>query len=406
MLRFINKFISKVANKHAPLRKKTIRGNHAYFVNKELHKAIFTRSRLRNKMCQNPISENINTYKKQRNKCVSLRRQYIKQHLAKITEKCVTTNKEFWNFIKPFVTNKGFSNKNNDIILKNKKKIINDEKKLANLFNSHYINIVEIGSGIKPETISSTCHINDADEIQHIVNLHKDHPRNKQIKEKIIPENNKKQVIFSLKPTTIDNVKKLLSKIDTKKAVGIDTIPRKLIKMVSNFSSPILTTAINSSVENNVFPENTKVATVVPLDKGKPDKNDISNFRPVSLLNTFSKFCERVIKGQLVLSMENYFSPLASVYRKNYSTQHVITHLAEEWLEHLDENFVVGAVLTDMSKAFDCIARDLLIAKLAAYCFSDTALRYVYSYLSNCKQCVYINNTYSNYQKIIFGLPQ
>ena len=59
-----------------------------------------------------------------------------------------------------------------------------------------------------------------------------------------------------------------------------------------------------------------------------------------------------------------------------------------------------------MSKAFDCIARDLLIAKLAAYCFSDTALRYVYSYLSNCKQCVYINNTYSNYQKIISGLPQ
>ena len=97
---------------------------------------------------------------------------------------------------------------------------------------------------------------------------------------------------------------------------------------------------------------------------------------------------------------------MASVYRKNYSTQYVITHLAEEWLEHLDENFVVGAVLTDMSKAFDCIARDLLIAKLAAYCFSDTALRYVYSYLSNCKQCVYINNTYSNYQKIISGLPQ
>ena len=236
--------------------------------------------------------------------------------------------------------------------------------------------------------------------------MHKDHPRNKQIKEKIIPENNKKQVIFSLKPTTIDNVKKLLSKIDTKKAVGIDTIPRKLIKMVSNFSSPILTTAINSSVENNVFPENTKVATVFPLDKGKPDKNDISNFRPVSLLNTFSKFCERVIKGQLVLSMENYFSPLASVYRKNYSTQHVITHLVEEWREHLDENFVVGAVLTDLSKAFNCIAHGLLIAKLAAYCFSDAALCCGYSYLSKRKQCVRINNTYSNYQKIISDVPQ
>ena len=99
--------------------------------------------------------------------------------------------------------------------------------------------------------------------------------------------------------------------------------------------------------------------------------------------------------------MENYFSPMVSAYRKNYSKQHVITRLVEEWREHLGENFVVGAVLTDLSKVFDCIAQDLLIAKLAAYGFSDTALRYVYSYLSNRKQCVPIKNTYSNYQKII-----
>ena len=114
----------------------------------------------------------------------------------------------------------------------------------------------------------------------------------------------------------MENVKKLLNDIDTKKAVGINTIPPKLIKMASNFLTPILTTAINSSMEKSVFPENAKVATVVPLDEGKPDKNDISNFRPVSLLNTFLKFYERVIKDQLVLSMENYFSHMVSAYRK------------------------------------------------------------------------------------------
>ena len=132
----------------------------------------------------------------------------------------------------------------------------------------------------------------------------------------------------------------------------------------------------------------------------------ISNIRPVSLLNTFSKFYERVIKDQLFLSMENYFSSMVSVARKHYSTQHVITRLVEEWREHLDEDFVVGAVLTGPSKGFDCIAHDLLIAKLAAYGFSDTALGYVYSYLSNRKQCVRINNMYSNYQKIISGVAQ
>ena len=126
-----------------------------------------------------------------------------------------------------------------------------------------------------------------------------------------------------------------------------------------------------------MLPENAKV-TVVSLDKSKPDKSDISNSRSVSLLNRFSKFYERVIKDKLVRSMENYFSPMVSAYRKNYSTQHAITCPAEEWREHLDEDFVVGAVLTDLSKAFDCITHDLLIAKLAAYGFSDTALRYIY----------------------------
>ena len=102
--------------------------------------------------------------------------------------------------------------------------------------------------------------------------------------------------------------------------------------------------------------------------------------------------------------MENYFLPMIFAYRKNYSTQHVITRLVEEWRERLDENFVVGSVLTDLSKAFNCIVHDLLIAKLAAYGFSNTALCYVYSYLNNRKQRVRINNTYSNYQKIISGV--
>ena len=104
--------------------------------------------------------------------------------------------------------------------------------------------------------------------------------------------------------------------------------------------------------------------------------------------------------------MENYFSSMVSAYIKHYTTQHVITCVVEEWREDLDENFFVGAVLTDLSKASHCIAQDLLISKLGAYGFSDTALRYVYSYLSNRKQCVRINNTYSNYQKIISRVPQ
>ena len=72
----------------------------------------------------------------------------------------------------------------------------------------------------------------------------------------------------------------------------------------------------------------------------------------------------------------------------------------------MDNTFVVGAVLTDLSKAFDCIPHDLTIAKLSAYNFSDEALPYIYSYLTNRRQCVRINNTHSQLKTIISGVPQ
>ena len=68
-------------------------------------------------------------------------------------------------------------------------------------------------------------------------------------------------------------------------------------------------------------------------------------------------------------------------YRENYSTQHVLTRLVKVWKTHLDNNEVVRGVLMDLSKAFDCIPHDLLIAKFSAYGFAKTALKYIYSYL-------------------------
>ena len=104
---------------------------------------------------------------------------------------------------------------------------------------------------------------------------------------------------------------------------------------------------------------------------------------------------------------DKYLSPFISAYRKKYSTQQVLIGLLEEWREKLNKNFIVGAVLTDLT-AFDCIPHDLIIAKLAAYGIKRETLRliYSYSYLKGRKQCVKINNTYSDYNEIISGVPQ
>ena len=123
-------------------------------------------------------------------------------------------------------------------------------------------------------------------------------------------------------------------------------------------------------------------------------------------MNTFSKVYEKVIKEQIILGTEKFLSPKSFVYGKSHFTKHVITSLIEDWRENFDQNFLVSSVLTNLSKAFECIPHDLLIVKLAAYGFDLNALIVVFTYLKNRKQSVRINNAHSSFGNIFLGVPQ
>ena len=164
--------------------------------------------------------------------------------------------------------------------------------------------------------------------------------------------------------------------------------------------------AINNSFKYNIFPSNAKVACVKPLDKKTEDKHCISNFRLVSSFNTFSKIYEKFAKNLLVSNIEEFFFIFLAAYRKSYSTQHVLIRMVEEWKEKLDNNFIAGSVMTDLSKAFDSIPHDLLIPKLSAYGLNSDSLCYIYSYLKDRKQCFQINNKQSEFDTIMSGVPQ
>ena len=112
------------------------------------------------------------------------------------------------------------------------------------------------------------------------------------------------------------------------------------------------------------------------------------------------------MKQQLIKHLDNTLSVFIAAYRRAYGTQHVLIRLVEDWRSKLDNDYLVGAILMDLSKAFDCIPHDLLIAKLHAYGLDEDALVLVYSYLKRRKQCVRINNTYSSFQEVISGVPQ
>ena len=94
----------------------------------------------------------------------------------------------------------------------------------------------------------------------------------------------------------------------------------------------------------------------------------------------------------LVMRVVHYFNPhlskFLSAYRKGYSCESVLLHLIEDWKGALDKNSVVGTVIMDLSKAFDLIPHDLLLAKLSAYGITTHSLNLLKSYLTNRRQRV------------------
>ena len=99
-------------------------------------------------------------------------------------------------------------------------------------------------------------------------------------------------------------------------------------------------------------------------------------------------------------------SPKLCGFRKGHSTQHALLNLLKNWQKCLDKSGVVGTVLMNLSKAYDCLPHDLLLAKLSAYGFDSSAITLIANYLSNRYQRVKIGSTFSSYLEILRGVPQ
>ena len=104
--------------------------------------------------------------------------------------------------------------------------------------------------------------------------------------------------------------------------------------------------------------------------------------------------------------MKNKLSIFLCGFQELMNAQNCLTYLVETWRKGLDNSNKCGVLLTDLSKAFDCLPHDLIIAKLQAYGFDYLALKLIHSYLTGRKQRVRVNASYSEYAFIDFGVPQ
>ena len=388
--------IMKQVNSHAPMKRKLVRANNAPFMNSKLAKEIMNRSRMKNRYNKDPSNENEANYKRQRNLCVKLLKKAKKEYYSNIDIKLLNDNRKFWKNIKPFFSEKQkilskTTLVENDVFISN-------DREISEIFNDFFIETVsnlDLGQCSKMAP-----HPGITDDCAAIIEMYHKHPSIIKIKENIKIENK-----FNFTKMTATSIREEISNLDCNKTTAVDDIPAKVLKCCADMVSPYLERIYENSVSMNVFPNSLKLADITPAHK-KEETTKKDNYRPISILPTISKIFERKMYNQIYSYIKPHLSPYLCGFRKGYSTQNCLLVMLEKWKEALDNKEKAGAILTDLSKAFDTLDHKLLIAKLHAYGFSNNSLKLVYNYLSFRKQRTKVNNAFSSWRDIESGVPQ
>ena len=158
--------------------------------------------------------------------------------------------------------------------------------------------------------------------------------------------------------------------IDPKKATTGKSIPSETLKLSADISAGVLQNLFNDMLSIGNFPDNMKYNRHnTCIQEKRPFKKE--NYRPVSILSAISQIFEKLIQKQIVRYMENFLSPYLRGYRKKFNIKQAFLALTENWKKVLDNKSFGGAVLRDLSKAFDTINHDLLIAKTSRIWFQQ-----------------------------------
>ena len=187
--------------------------------------------------------------------------------------------------------------------------------------------------------------------------------------------------------------------LDVSKTIQGSDIPFKIIKAKQNFFAEAICFYLRKSLENDKFPNCLKLANITPVFKNGARTSKI-NYKRFSILPVFSKTFERLLSRQLLEFFDNILSNFQC------KTQNCLLLMLEIWKGAADNNKALGALLTDLSQAFDCVSHDLLIAKLQAYGLNIDSLNILQDYLNNRKQSTKVDSSYSSWEAILSGVPQ
>ena len=210
-----------------------------------------------------------------------------------------------------------------------------------------------------------------------------------------------------LEPPSSNEILNHILSLNDNKAIGHDNIPAYFLKIAKFVIAPYLLIFTNFIFNNGLFPKNCKIAKVAPIYKAG-SKDEINNYRPISILTCFSKIIEKMIYNRLLtfFTKHKILYPHQFGFQDKISTFHAMLDLTTTAYNNIDEKLYTGLVFVDFKKAFDTVCHKILLTKLAHYGIRGVAFKLLNSYLSSRQQYVNLKQINSNLKEINYGVPQ
>ena len=203
-------------------------------------------------------------------------------------------------------------------------------------------------------------------------------------------------------------IESILRKVNSNKACGPDAIHGKILKNCAASLSTPLSLIFSLSYNTGSIPKEWKVANVVPVHK-KGSKDDVENYRPISLTSLVMKTFERIIKEELLLRIMPLLDNRQHGFLNAKSCTTNMVHFSDSVVLSINDckTFGTDVVYFDFSKAFDSVNHDLILLKLKYYFGIDgRLLKFIENYLYGREQCVVLDNAKSSLKPVLSGVPQ
>ena len=316
-------------------------------------------------------------YKNYRNTLKHLLKAAEKKYYSELILLNKSNSKKMWSIIKNII-NRNKEKYTNRRFKLSDGSITNDKKLISNKFNDFFINV--------GPTLANRIERQNKNPEQFM----------------------KAKVTYSLylEPVTEQEIHQLVSSLK-KSSPGYDNLSASILQLGLPEICPVLTYICNLSLMEGIFPDELKLANVIPLYKCG-DYELFNNYRPVSILCTLSKVFEKIMYNRLLNYLDHYkilFSYQFG-FRKLHSTYMAFMVLMDKLTKALDDGKFVVGILLDFSKAFDTVDHDILLNKLSHYGIRGVPHLWFKSYLSNRQQFVTYNGVSSSVKTVKCGVPQ